>query len=204
MHRKGRFGALTVVVKDGNIEFVSFNASMLPDNPQQRYGSSFGHATVLLGVYYIKSGYSGADDNYAGFATGVNKNPYDDTHSDIPIYRLYNEQGKKAPGFYNDPTRNDRGTECDIHPGWDPISSYSSSGCLTILTSDYEGFMTATGLNLYYDYSKTKPRFTNPHYKSEIGYADKGLMNNQPLPNITGAVVIDRSLVDPVYLKEMY
>jgi len=37
MHRKGRFGALTVVVKDGNIEFVSFNASMLPDNPQQRY-----------------------------------------------------------------------------------------------------------------------------------------------------------------------
>jgi hypothetical protein len=44
--------------------------------------------------------------------------------------------------------------------------------------------MTATGLNLYYDYSKTKPRFTNPHYKSEIGYADKGLMNNQPFPNL--------------------
>jgi hypothetical protein len=63
MHNTGRFGAMTIVVINGDIEYISFNASTLPDNPKGMYSDGRGHATVMPGVYYIKPDYAGANQS---------------------------------------------------------------------------------------------------------------------------------------------
>jgi|GEM_PF-2589748 len=186
---------MVVVITDGKINFFSPNGSTLPDNPKDQYGSGLGHATVLPGVYYIRAAYSGGDDKYIGFATGINKNPYGTKNSDIPVFRFYNARGQEAPGVY-------MGNDCDIHPGWNQPKAPSSTGCITIYREDYGQFITATRLNENFDYSKTD--FKNPYWEKEINYDDLGKDNAIPVPDISGAMVIDRSLADPKYLKSMY
>jgi hypothetical protein len=44
------------------------------------------------------------------------------------------------------------------------------------------------------------PFMKDPYFES----TDVKLKMSIPLPNITGAMVVDRTLCDPYYLKEMY
>jgi hypothetical protein len=66
----------------------------------------------------------------------------------------------------------------------------SSTGCITIYKEDYYNFMKATGLD-------KNMSVNNSYYASD-------LISGKTIPPVTGAVVIDRSLSDPVHLQTMY
>ena len=182
MHSRGRFGAMAILVIDGRIEFLSPNASTLPDNPHQWYNHNNTVSTVKPGVYYIQSDYSGGGKHqrYVGFATGNNYGPSEGKGDEIDTYRLIG---------------NEQGTGCDIHPGWENIEpgKQSSTGCITISTRDYIDFMKASGL------SKGLP---NPKSYKKSDQKIKG--EPASLPQINGAMVIDRTLDDPSELIKMY
>ncbi len=193
MHSEGRFGAMAVVVKNGQIIFMSPNASTLPDNPHDRYkdekgNKGKGHATILPGVYYIKSDYAGGSNKFVGFASGMNPNPHqNDSH--VKVYRTFDSSGRKNPGEYP-------ATGIDIHPGFNKPTNASSTGCVIIYRdNDYKKFMDVIGLN------KGLPKPDSVYKKDQyiIGYDEP-----VDLPVITGAMVIDRTLADPEYLLEMY
>jgi len=122
MHSKGRFGAMAIVVINGKIEFMSTNASTLPDNPHDPYKQSNTVSTVKPGVYHIQSDYSGGGtaQKYVGFATGTKYGPSEGKGDQIDTYRLKG---------------NLQGEGCDIHPGWDEVSTKSSTGCITIMAN---------------------------------------------------------------------
>ncbi len=121
----------------------------------------------------------------------------------MKLYRFYDIHGKYKPGIY-DNNSNAPGSGCDIHAGWSnmkKLTSESSTGCLVIRTADrddgevqdYRNFMDAIGM-------KDVPFTTDPYFDDPDPKKKKSI----PLPVITGAVVVDRSLADPDYLKEMY
>jgi hypothetical protein len=107
---------MAVVVIDGKIKFMSTNASTLPDNPQGSYGS-FGHATIMPGVYHIKSDAVPGHGKYVGFATGTQPNPdnLNKLTSYVPAYRF---SGSKGQGVYTYSNCYDSPYGIDIHPGW--------------------------------------------------------------------------------------
>jgi RHS repeat-associated protein len=190
----GRFNAMCVVVIDGKVVFLSKNASTLPDRPQGQYDSGRGHATVLPGVYNIQSGGAGGDDKWIGFNTGLVNNPTS-SNSDVPAYRAYNSSGIYDPGEYT-------ADGCDIHLGWDNYVG-SSTGCFTMLKSDYREFSKKVGIYV------THPDLDEFKCKKKVivyvnGVAETRWVNVSGfnIPDVDGIMVLDRSLADKDALME--
>lgn len=189
-HPKGRYGAMVVVVKNNMIVYVSTNASTLPDVPLgthiEENGTSWAIPTILPGVYDIESHYHGG--KYLGFKTGIDVSK----SRKVPVYR-----------HKGDRTSN----EINIHPGWYNLKTTekpSSFGCLTVgywwanndnYSNDYESFAEAAGLNIVTEGEKDK----NAKYPKKIKIKED--INPE---DVTGIVVVDRTLVDRELMQYMY
>jgi hypothetical protein len=115
---------MMVVVKDGKIEYITRNASTLPDNPKK-------HAVVQDGVYRYGSGtHSPNKSNYAALRLLDPDGTVDQGNEPMPVYR--------------DGVR-DTGTAFNIHAGDTDAGPTYSEGCQIVLVDDYIDFGQAVG-----------------------------------------------------------
>ncbi|GMQ56674.1 hypothetical protein AN1V17_10680 [Vallitalea sediminicola] len=134
-HKDGRYKAMAVVIKDGQIDNVFTDASTLPDLPDNNthisdYGK--GKPTAKEGVYHFVSGIHNSGDTekrHPGLFIG---NYYEgsDKNQTIPVTR-----GEKRTASKSD--------QINIHIGYGKRGW--SDGCLTILRKDYDKFAKSVG-----------------------------------------------------------
>jgi hypothetical protein len=142
---------MMVVVKDGKIEYITRNASTLPDDPDGDNGLGEPVAVVKDGVYRYGSGEH--KESYAAMRVLDPDGTVDQGNEPMPVYR----KGKSTTG-----------TAFNIHAGDTDAPSIYSIGCQIILVTDYIDFGKAVGfINSTYkqsDYSS---------YKYLDGYTDE-------------------------------
>ncbi|XOK59615.1 contractile injection system protein, VgrG/Pvc8 family [Paenibacillus elgii] len=119
-HQNGRYGAMAIVVIDGEIKYTSVNASTLPDN-----GDLEDIATTKEGVYDFLGGYHGGK---------------------YPALRVRN--GGKVPATYGKSKKEGTATYINVHMGYfsDSVEKPTSEGCLIVLKTEYEQFIKAVGV----------------------------------------------------------
>jgi hypothetical protein len=155
-HPNKRYGAMLVAVVDGEVKYLTMNASTLPD-----YGLRTSEDLILKnGVYGITShNHTGEDGrSYAALRVSTVEHA-----ADIVARDAYGDLGS-APVYRNDPGNTDNAKNINIHMGspegiWG-YSSRMSTGCVIIQYQDYPGFTNAIGLTsgagLDSTYAKTK------------------------------------------------
>lgn len=145
-HPYGEFNAMLVVVKDGEITYITKNGSTLPSFPEGNRDNVNGHAVLREGIYDIEATthkvYSAMKVNNSGTSDGMK----------IPVYR-YGKEYKNADGV-------------DIHAAGYKEKVHYSTGCITIAMSDYIEFGKQVGfiaeeLNLTWNGTDEYSDFTN-------------------------------------------
>ena len=164
---KGRYSAMAVVVKNGKITFMSLNASTLPDNPQNgsKYNDDYPVATTLEGVYIFNQTQHGSNE-YPALAL----------QSDVGVIRYNSSEGNYTKYTEEDTEPFLASDGIHIHKGAtnnDSLTLPSSTGCLTILPSDYNKFAVAVGFDI-----------------------DGNVQNHEGPDVVSGVVIVDRSLMD--------
>lgn len=117
-HPEGRYGAMAIVVVNGQIKYTSKNASSLPDNESVA-------ATVIDGVYEFVGGYH---------------------RSSYPALRV--RDGAGVPATKGSKKTSYTATGINIHKGYnkDNIDRPTSTGCLTVHKDEYVNFLVAVGV----------------------------------------------------------
>ncbi|ODB61978.1 contractile injection system protein, VgrG/Pvc8 family [Paenibacillus polymyxa] len=118
-HPEGRYGAMAIVVIDGEIKYTSKNASTLPDYEKHNV------ATIKEGVY--------------DFIGGRHKGIY-------PALRV--RAGGEIPATYKGGKLDHPATGINVHMGYnnDTAGRDTSIGCITVFKEEYVNFLLAVGV----------------------------------------------------------
>ncbi|MEA4962443.1 MAG: hypothetical protein VB114_12380, partial [Lutispora sp.] len=169
--------AMVIVVKDGRIEFMSLNASTLPDSPNNK-----GIATIMDGVYDIVGGLhknQNYDDPKHPVLRTADGGIYQTTQTIIEKDELVEVKHYPALWVNNnnavDATRDGKtSTAAGIHihkgPGLKASGNIYSKGCILVNPAEYGAFAQTVGF--VKDPNKVSP--------------------GDPVYTITGQVIVDR------------
>lgn len=138
-HADGRYKAMTVVISNGKIQYLTTNASTLPDYPDSNSGK--GTSTLNEGTFRFFSGLH--KGQYPALrVTQVSNQTKDWSSTPVPVTRGEDNTSSSAG-------------DINVHMGYS--TTRSSDGCLTIHHSDYDEFSRAVG----YNGSRTRVTYNN-------------------------------------------